>query len=150
MTTTPGDSPLDRIERLRQCIDAHDLDGVVDCFAIDYVNETPLHPGRGFTGRAQVRRNWEQIFAGVPDISASILRSAVDGSTVWSEWEMQGTRLDGTPFLMAGVGIFDIRDGRAAHCRFYLDPVDPDPAGIDEFTGRLAAGTGPAPQGVGS
>jgi len=42
------------VERLRQSVDDHDLDAMVDCFATDYVNETPAHPGRGFTGRDQV------------------------------------------------------------------------------------------------
>ena len=30
-------------------------------------------PGRGFTGRDQVRENWQRIFAGVPDITADVL-----------------------------------------------------------------------------
>lgn len=39
------------------------------------------HPERGFTGRDQVRRNWEQIFAAVPDVTAEVVRIAVDGDT---------------------------------------------------------------------
>ena len=94
------------------------------CFAEDYVNETPVHPARGFRGREQVRRNWEQIFAFVPDIRAEVLRVAVDGDTVWTEWEMTGTRRDGTAHRMRGVIIFGVRDGVAAWARFYLEPVD--------------------------
>ena len=101
------------IERLRQATNAHDLDAVVECFAETYHNETPAHPGRGFVGREQVRSNWERIFAGVPDIRAAVLRTAVDGDVVWSEWEMAGTRRDGVPHVMRGVIIFGIADGRA-------------------------------------
>jgi ketosteroid isomerase-like protein len=60
-------------------VNDHDLDALVACFAPDYVNETPARPQRGFRGREQVRRNWTQIFAGVPDIRAAVPRYATDG-----------------------------------------------------------------------
>ena len=113
------------IERLRDATNAHDLDALVDCFAEDYRNETPAHPRRSFDGRAQVRSNWEQIFAAVPDISAAVLASVVDGDVCWSEWEMRGTRRDGAQHLMRGVIVFGVRGERAAWARFFLEPVDP-------------------------
>jgi ketosteroid isomerase-like protein len=109
---------------LVQATNAHDLDELVDCFDATYRNQAPTHPSRDFRGREQVRDNWRQIFTFVPDVQASILRSATDGSEVWSEWEMTGTRLDGTRHRMRGVIIFDVRDGRATSARFYLEPVD--------------------------
>ena len=113
------------IERLRDATNAHDLDALVDCFAEDYRNDTPAHPRRSFDGRAQVRSNWEQIFAAVPDISAAVLASVVDGGVIWSEWEMRGTRRDGAQHLMRGVIVFGVRGERAAWARFFLEPVDP-------------------------
>src|SRR3954451_22293858 len=91
------------IERLRSATNAHDLDALVECFSENYRNETPAHPARGFTGRAQVRANWQQIFAAVPDVTAEITATAVDGAEIWSEWSMHGRRRDGTPHLMRGV-----------------------------------------------
>jgi ketosteroid isomerase-like protein len=114
----------DMLRRLEQATDAHDLEVLVDCFASEYVNETPLHPARGFRGKEQVRRNWTQIFAGVPDLRARVLRSTADDGTVWSEWEMSGTRRDGAEHLMRGVVIFEVKDGRATAAQFYLEPVD--------------------------
>jgi ketosteroid isomerase-like protein len=128
---------LAMVERLRQATDDHDLDALVDCFAVDYRNETPAHPGRGFDGREQVRTNWERIFAGVPDISASVLHTVVDGDAVWSEWEMRGTRPDGQPHLMRGVIIFGVADGRAAWARFYLEPVDAGEGGVDAAIAKV-------------
>lgn len=115
---------VEMLHRLERATNDHDLEALVDCFAVDYVNETPAHPARGFRGRDQVRANWQQIFAAVPDLRATVRRSAVDGGTVWSEWEMSGTRRDGAAHLMRGVVIFDVVDGRAAAARFYLELVD--------------------------
>lgn len=110
---------------------SHDLDRLVDCFTEDYVNETPLHPSRSFRGREQVRRNWTQIFAAVPDIRATVLRSTQVGDTVWSEWEMRGTRADGVEHLMRGVMVFTLDGVRATSVRFYLEPVDHDDRDAD-------------------
>src|ERR1700710_2932876 len=90
------------VQRLRDASNAHDLDGIVACFADDYRNETPLHPARGFAGKEQVRRNWTQILAAIPDVSTDIVASVADGETVWSEWVHRGTRPDGSPHLMRG------------------------------------------------
>ena len=127
------------LERLVDATNRRDLAAVVDCFSDSYRNETPAHPARGFQGREQVRKNWEQIFAGVPDISAQVLRQVVDGATVWSEWEMRGTRRDGTPHLMRGVIIFSVADGRASWARFYLEPVESGSGNVDDAVRRAVA-----------
>ena len=116
-------SALAFARRLEAATNAHDLDAVVDCFASDYLSDTPAHPARGFRGRDQVRTNWTQLFAGVPDLRAEVLRTALDGDTVWTEWEMSGTRRDGSPHLMRGVIVFGVDRGRASWARFYLEPV---------------------------
>jgi ketosteroid isomerase-like protein len=123
--------------RLQAAVNARDLDALVDCFAPDYRNETPAHPGRGFEGREQVRTNWQRLFAGVPDLRADVLRVSREGDAAWSEWEMTGTRPDGSPHLMRGVIIFGLRDGRAAWARFYLEPVDAGDGGVDAAISRI-------------
>jgi len=50
------------LERLAGAVNSHDLDAVASCFTAGYCSETPAHPARGFTGRGQVRCDWEQIF----------------------------------------------------------------------------------------
>jgi ketosteroid isomerase-like protein len=120
------------VTRLLRAINAHDLDALVGCFAKDYENQTPAHPARSFTGCAQVHGNWKQILDFVPDLKAEVTRIAIDGETVWSEWEMKGTRRDGSSHHMRGVVIFGVRDGVADWGRFYLEPVDLDTATVDE------------------
>ena len=142
MTTTDthrADGPADLVDRLLAATNAHDLDALVDCFSPDYVNETPAHPSRGFQGREQVRANWTQIFAGVGDLRAEVVRRAVDGDLAWVEWDMRGTRRDGTPHAMAGVTVFRVVDGRAAWASFYLEPVDHQGDSVDDAVRRAVA-----------
>ena len=117
--------------RMRDAVNNHDLEAMVGCFAIDFVNETPAHPARSFRGRDQVRKNWAQIFAAVPDLQAEMFDCATHGGTVWTEWEMRGTRLDGGPHLMRGVSVFKVADDVFASVRFYLEPVDHSGVGVD-------------------
>lgn len=120
------------VDRMVQATNDHDLDALVACFAADYRNQTPAHPERGFVGREQVRKNWTQIFGAIPDLSARVLRCAVNGDTVWTEWEHLGTRPDGTAHVMRGVVIFGVDDGLAAWARFYLEPVEEHAGKVDD------------------
>ena len=141
-TPPPGAALLDR---LAAAASRHDLDALVGCFVPGYRNETPAHPAQGFTGREQVRRNWQQIFAIMPDISATVLRSCCDGEVVWSEWEMTGTRPDGTPLQMAGVIIFGVRDGLFSWARFYLEPVQAGGPEVNQAVRQRAGAAGAGP-----
>jgi len=121
-----GEDPLATIERLRGAINAHDVDAVVDCFRLAYRSEQPVHPGRAFTGREQVRSNWTQILREVPDLEATLVNHVVEGETVWAEWAWQGTAARGAPFGMAGVTVQGVVDGRIAWARLYMEPVAPE------------------------
>jgi ketosteroid isomerase-like protein len=134
---------LEVVNRLVTATNDHDIDALVDCFASEYVNETPAHPQRGFRGRDQIRRNWMTIFAGVPDITTRVVASIDDGQTVWTEWEMSGTRRDGVPHAMAGVIIFGISDNRIVSARFYLEPVEQTSGDVNAAVERAL--TAPTP-----
>jgi hypothetical protein len=130
------------IDRLVQAVNDYDLEGLVSCFADDYVNETPVHPQRGFRGSEQVRTNWTQIFAGVADMQAAVLCRAESDDQVWTEWDMSGTRReDGGPFLMRGVVIFVIRGGVILSARFYLEPAEEATGDVDAHTRRVVTGS---------
>lgn len=143
MNDTGATGPARMLQRLQASTNAHDLDALVECFTPDYVNETPAHPARGFVGREQVRKNWSQIFAAVPDVHAEVLSYLVDGDTVWSEWEHRGTRPDGKAHVMRGVVIFGVRDEMAAWARFYLEPVQDAPDSADDGVRRTLGLGGP-------
>jgi len=133
------------LARLERATNAHDVNALVACFAPDYRNDTPAHPERSFTVREQVRRNWEQIFAFIPDLTATVLRSAVHGDEAWSEWEHRGTRRDGSVHMMRGVVIFGVANGLLTWARFYLEPVQQGGENIDAAVRRQVAAGGPPP-----
>lgn len=134
--------PLAVIGRLLTAINDHDLEEMVACFDEGYVNETPIHPKRGFRGNDQVRRNWTWIFGAVPDLRAQLLRTSVDGETVWTEWHMSGTQQDGTAFEMAGVMILRVADSTIASSRFYLEPVELTSGDVNAAVGQLLSERG--------
>src|ERR1700712_1428761 len=134
-----GPTDVDRptvIDRLATATNEHDVDAITACFAEEYVNETPSHPERGFTGRDQVRRNWVEILAAVPDVSCVVTRRVWQGNDVWTEWEHRGTRRDGAAHLMRGVIIFSVEGDEIRAATFYLEPVDPERVGIDDAVRR--------------
>lgn len=70
------------LARLEEALNAHDLEALVRCFGEEVVSEQPVHPSRAFRGRAQVEKNWQQLFAAFPNLAARIVRSTVDGDVV--------------------------------------------------------------------
>ena len=127
------------MNRLRAAMNAHDLDAFVACFASDYDSAQPAHSGRAFRGSDQVRKNWEGVFAGVPDFTAELLlaTTADDGVEI-GEWRWHGTYTDSSPFGMRGVIVAGIRHDQIAWARLYMEPVEQGGADIDETMRQTA------------
>jgi ketosteroid isomerase-like protein len=128
----------DVLEQLVVAMNRHDLEGAARLIHEDYRSEQPAHPSRAFVGRAQMRANWEAMFAGIPDFRAELCRSAQDGDTTWSEWRWSGTRNDGQPFEVRGVTLFQVRDGQIVAGRLYMEDVDHESAGIEQAVEALS------------
>ncbi|BCT77759.1 hypothetical protein SCMU_36010 [Sinomonas cyclohexanicum] len=135
--------PAGPVRRVFEAISRHDLDAMVACFAEDYLNETPIHPDRGFTGRHQVRKNWSAILASIPDLEPYVVRAttAPDGR-VWVEWGQRGTRRDGVPVHLAGVSIFTIDVDDISAVRFYLEPVEQETGDVDANVAEVVGASG--------
>lgn len=125
------------VTRLRDAMNAHDLEAFLDCFHHDYRSEQPVHPGRGFGGREQVRANWSAIFASVPDFAVELRGQCEGEGREWSEWRWTGTRSDGTKLDMAGVIIAGVRDDRIAWGRLYVEPIEAVAEGIDTAVRKM-------------
>ena len=125
------------LERLTQAQNAHDAEALASLFAQDYLSEQPVHPGRAFSGRAQVLANWTSVFSGVPDFRAELLSSCRDGDVEWGEVDWTGHHTDGSPFAMRGVIIATIRDDLLAAARLYVEPVEPGSEEIDAAVEKI-------------
>jgi ketosteroid isomerase-like protein len=125
-------------ERLTAAQNAHNLEAMLGCFHEDYRSEQPRFPARSFQGIDQVRANWSAVLEAVPNFQAEIVRSAVDGHTVFAEIHWTGTKADGTPLEERGVIIVGIRDDRIAWGRLYIDEVEREGADIDAVVRRMA------------
>jgi ketosteroid isomerase-like protein len=120
------------LTRLEEAMNAHDLELLVSCFDEQVVSEQPAHPSRSFRGRAQVEKNWTQLFAALPDLSATLVRSLVDSEVVWAEWDWRAHRPDGCSVEFRGVTVLGVTDDQIGWVRFYMEPVEPDGLGIDD------------------
>lgn len=123
MPDTAGFDPKEVVLRWTEAMTAHDLAGAVACFHPEYHDVTPNRPGQEFHGKERVRQNFAALFEAVPDLRADLIRAVTDGDTVWMEWRMHGTRVDGSPFDFAGVNLFGVRDHQIAWGRIYTHPV---------------------------
>ena len=125
--------PEGPVRRMLAAAGRHDVEDMVSQFADDYRNTTPLHPAPGFTGSAQVRKNWAALFAGLPDLTLTVHDAATgpDGK-LWLEWSNRGTRPDGSVQRAAGVAIFTLRHDKIAAAQFYLEPVDQDSGDVNQ------------------
>jgi ketosteroid isomerase-like protein len=112
------------IDRLKDAINTHDIDALTGCFALDFVCTWPAHPSRSFTGRDQVRRNWEMMFQARPDIQAAVNAHVRADDETWAEWEFLGTERDGSRFDQRGVIIVVVEGDVITEARFYMEPVD--------------------------
>jgi hypothetical protein len=123
-------TPPPLLRQLVRAMNEQDLTALAECFAVEYVNETPVHPTQSFTGREQVRRNWARILGSVPDLSAALVRWAVgpEGAQ-WAEWDWRGSRPDGGTVHLRGITILGAVAGGPGHevagwARFYMEPVE--------------------------
>ncbi|MBG6056815.1 ketosteroid isomerase-like protein [Cryobacterium sp. MP_M5] len=119
------------ITTLVAAVNDHDLDKMLALFHAGYRSLQPAHPARAFVGSAQVRANWEAMFAGIPDFRAELGRVVQDGGTTWCEWTWFGTRTDGRPFEARGVALFEFRDHLITAGTLYMEDVETDGLGIE-------------------
>ena len=116
---------------LRDAFNAHDMTALMDCFSENYQSEQPVHPDRSFQGRDEVKKNWGSNFDDMRDFSAQLVRYAINQSTIWAEWEWQGTRQDKSKLLMRGVTIMVVEDGKIVLGRLFVEPVEAGGKGIE-------------------
>jgi hypothetical protein len=120
------------VERVRDALNRHDLQALLECIDDNYRSEQPAHPNRSFGGKEQVQKNWSALFESFPDFKAELIRYTLEGETVWSEWHWSATGLN-----MAGVTLFGVREERIVWGRLYMEEVEEEGEDIDEAVQSL-------------
>ena len=114
VTTEHVRTPLECVMAIQAAINQHDLEALATCFDPDYKSEFPAHLGRRFRGHTQMRKNWSQIFATVPDLHADLLRSAGDGEIAGGG---AGSECDGG--VIEGEGSAEVSDFARCNAPFF-------------------------------
>lgn len=141
----PTRTPSQVLDQLIASTNAHDLDGLVDCFAEDYRLTDPLHPARSFNGSAQVGKNWATFFTAIPDIHVEVAQRVATDDGFWLEASQVGTRRDGFQLDGRMVFIAAVTAGRISSAHLYLGQVEPGGPDINDVVAAMAAGAGPTP-----
>lgn len=139
----PTRTPAQVLDRLVTSVNAHDIDGLVDCFAQDYSLTDPVHPARSFNGSLQVRKNWSTMFDALPDVRLDVQDHAVTDTGFWLEAAQTGTGRDGHRLEMRTVFIAAVADGQITSAHMYAAPVEHGGPGIDAVFAAMA-GTVPS------
>jgi ketosteroid isomerase-like protein len=112
------------VEQMRVALTSRDLDAFVDFFTEDYVGERPLHPGSPPSTREDVRANWAEVLADIPDLQVEILGAIQAGQTIWTEWRVYGMSESGAALELRGVFILGVRGAKIAWSRMYFEAVE--------------------------
>lgn len=105
------------LQSFADAFNAHDLDAIMSHMTDDCVFEASAGPevnGEKFTGQAQVRKAFEEVFITYPDAQWNEPRHFVFGNRGFSEWTFTGTRKDGTKVEVTGCDLFTFKDGKIA------------------------------------
>jgi ketosteroid isomerase-like protein len=128
------------LQRFHDAMNQGNLEAFVNCFDPDYQSEHPAHPDRAFAGADQVRKNWSNIFANVPDFRSELLRFVAEEEMIWSEWHWHGTRTNNTTMDMRGVILFGVRNERFIWGRLYMELLEEQGAGVEAAVTRISGG----------
>jgi ketosteroid isomerase-like protein len=94
---------------------AHDIEQIMACHTADCIFETggglEKH-GTRYSGFAEVRNRFVEVWTDLPDVRFENGSHFVDGDRGCSEWTFLGTRSDGTEIEVNGCDLFTFRDGK--------------------------------------
>ena len=125
-----GNGEVNISERLTRLLDAfnrHDLDAIMELFAKDAILDMPRGPypwGQRFVGKAQVREGLAGRLKGLPDVHYEDARHFVSGNMGISEWTVTGTTPAGVRVEVRGTDPYEFLDGKVVRKDSYWKIVE--------------------------
>ena len=107
----------DFLQSFADAFNAHDTKAIMFHMTDDCVFEASAGSdvnGEKFTGQAQVKKAFENVFATFPDAHWANSRHFVAGDRGFSEWIFSGTKPDGTRVEVTGCDLFTFKNGKIA------------------------------------
>lgn len=102
---------------------ARRLEPLLDLYHEDARFWDPFHR-EGVVGRVAIRELLAGLFASFPDERMAIRTLAADDDYAVAEFRSTGTDASGREFSLDFTEVYELRDGRIASCRVYLDPEE--------------------------
>lgn len=107
----------DFLQSFANAFNAHDVKAILSHMTDDCMFQASAGPdadGEKFTGREEVKKAFEDVFAIFPDAHWGNARHFVKDDRGFSEWIFTGTKADGTNVEVTGCDLFTFRDGKIA------------------------------------
>jgi ketosteroid isomerase-like protein len=101
-----------------------DIDAIMALYHPDAVYQDA---GGRVEGAAGLRAWYERSAATYPRLTVDILREYPDGDGSAIEFDATLWDRDGRPFVIRGINVFQVSDGRFRSVRSYEDPPTPAP-----------------------
>ena len=131
-TTTGEQNKMNILDGFANAFNAHDVNAILSFMTDDCIFEASAGPevnGEKFTGRAAVRKAFEDVFTTFPDAHWGDPRHFISGDRAVSEWTFTGTKLDGSRIEVTGCDLFTFRDGKISIKNSYRKNRPPIPKG---------------------
>ena len=112
-----GNVSIEFLQSFADAFNAHDLNKIMSHMTKDCIFEASAGldiDGEKFTGQAEVRKAFENVFSAYPDAHWGNARHFIAGNRGFSEWVFTGTKTDGTKVEVAGCDLFTFRQGKIA------------------------------------
>lgn len=125
---SPDYLPMDPkrlLERFHTALNTRDITNLVHLLQVDFEQFRIGQSQRNTVGIEAARQEWERMFTTFNDFRADLVRQAIEGNVVWSEWRFSGSRGagQGGDLRQEGVIILGVEEGLIAWTRTYLVDV---------------------------
>ena len=107
----------DFLQSFADAFNDHNAEAIMSHMTDDCVFEASAGPnsnGEKFTGKEQVKKAFETVFASFPDAHWGNAKHFISGDRGVSEWIFTGTKSDGTRVEVMGCDLFTFKNGKIA------------------------------------